>query len=964
MFPISRVLLAAVLLVQTKVLLARPSARRSTPTEPDPSFAVTVTLGNKQYVNKGLVAFGLIPSNFTESTGDTLGGFGSAIALKRDSFTKNADGTFKGTIVAQPDRGFNIDGTIDYQARQHQIDFVLSPYYGDENLSFEDALETLKLTYRNTLLYTERESRKTTGLDALAVRPAEPLSRLLAIENPPVPIAPSNGHLAVDAEGLVLNADGTFWVSDEYGPYIYLMSPEGQLIETVQPPKAILPLVNGKLNFTSETDPTTGRAGNQGFEGLTVDASGKTLYALLQSATIQDGGSDQSTSRFTRLLAYDIADALLVRPRLIGEWVVPLPVSKKDNTRAASEVHLVGDGIFLVLARDGDGHGGDDAKSSYKQADLIDIKNATDIHGTQFDDPAHPIAINGTLDGSITPATYLSFVNLIDDTQLARFGVHNGKPVDQTLIDAKWESLALAPCFDAEFPDDFFLFTAADNDFISTHGVSLGKPFNAGLDVDNQFMVFRASDARVWQVGPSHVDIYFQQPDERLDLPVPEVGEVSSTRIEDLYFHTTGGDIGSLANSTYHAVYHPLYEIEDFMQEMASAYPNLVELVNLGHSSEGREMLAMRISKDDSELRKSSRLSTVKKAGFVLTGAQHAREWIATSTALYLAHALVADAAEEFSLSTWLNYFVSSFSGDFYVIPVPNPDGYVYTWESDRLWYKNRQNIGAGEACVGIDMNRSELGQCTARPERHRLNGLVSQGYKWKAKSKLPSFSDGTGQPYEAAGADPCSPWYPGHRPFEAHEVNNIANFITTLPSLKAFVDLRSYGQMLSTPFSYSCKKVPKDAEDQLEAALGAANAIKQVHGTEFTTGSLCQQLYKASGNVVDYMYAKAGIKFAYSVHLRDTGTVSVSVRIHLSHVVSWLLTPHRDAQYGFLLPAQWIRPVGEETASMIRFLAGFITGKGRGKGRGKGGGKKGVYDDPCEGIPGTNLLIRSASIV
>ncbi|KAJ2988943.1 hypothetical protein NUW54_g8948 [Trametes sanguinea] len=290
---------------------------------------------------------------------------------------------------------------------------------------------------------------------------------------------------------LVLNADGSFWVSDEYGPYIYLMSPRGQLIETVQPPEAILPLVDGKLNFTSETDPTTGRAGNQGFEGLTVDASGRTLYALLQSATIQDGGSDKSTSRFTRLLAYDISDALLVRPKVIGEWVVPLPVSKKDNTRAASEVHLVSDGVFLVLARDGDGHGGDDAKSSYKQADLLDIRNATDIHGTKFDDPAHPIAVNGVLDQSITPGTYLSFVDFIDDTQLARFGVHNGKPVDQTLIDAKWESLALAPCLDPNFPDDFFLFTAADNDFISTQGVSLGKPFDAGLDVDNQFMVFR-----------------------------------------------------------------------------------------------------------------------------------------------------------------------------------------------------------------------------------------------------------------------------------------------------------------------------------------------------------------------------------------------------------------------------------------------------------------------------------------
>jgi len=34
-----------------------------------------------------------------------------------------------------------------------------------------------------------------------------------------------------------------------------------------------------------------------------------------------------------------------------------------------------------------------------------------------------------------------------------------GKPDDQTLIDSKWESLALAPVNDPAFPNDYFLFT-------------------------------------------------------------------------------------------------------------------------------------------------------------------------------------------------------------------------------------------------------------------------------------------------------------------------------------------------------------------------------------------------------------------------------------------------------------------------------------------------------------------------
>lgn len=184
--------------------------------------------GRVTYVIQGLVAFGLIPSNATDSVGDTIGGIGSAITLQRGSFSKKSGGTFTGTLVVQPDRGFNMyvqcdsvcvhlcaerhlyrDGTIDYQARQHFIDFTLTPYYGDSNLTFDTALETLQLTYRKTILYFERDDQKTTGLDSPQVRPREGLP-FLATSDPVMPIPSSTfNHLSIDAEGLALNADGT-----------------------------------------------------------------------------------------------------------------------------------------------------------------------------------------------------------------------------------------------------------------------------------------------------------------------------------------------------------------------------------------------------------------------------------------------------------------------------------------------------------------------------------------------------------------------------------------------------------------------------------------------------------------------------------------------------------------------------------------------------------------------------------
>ncbi|KAG5336907.1 hypothetical protein C0989_011574 [Termitomyces sp. Mn162] len=485
------ILKSALLFVLARSVQSSPLVRIESRKATDP---VKVTLNGNTYINKGLVGFGLIPSNFRDSEGDTLGGIGSGIDIKRGTWAQTAFGSYNGTFVVTPDRGYNVEGAIDYQSRQHEIDFVFSPYYGSSKLSFSDAQDTLVLTYRKTVLRYERNNVKTSGLDPTAVRAAQSGFPSDPTADPQMPIAStSEPRLTIDAEGLVADDDGSFWVSDEYGPYIYKFSADGQLLQTIQPPAAILPMdKNGNLEFTSEDDPKTGRGGNHGLEGLTIDRVNRILYAMLQAATIQDGGDERDTSRYTRLLAWNVSDSS-VRPPLIGEWVVPLPLSDKDNTQECSEIHFVKPGIFLALSRDGDGHGGDDNNTKYKQADLFSIVGATDIHGTKYDDPANPIAFDGDLKSGITPATYVSFVDFVEENGLERFGLHNDDPADETLIDAKWESLTLAPCFDSEYPDDFFLFTAADNDYLTKNGMSLGESYDADINVDNQFLVFRVT---------------------------------------------------------------------------------------------------------------------------------------------------------------------------------------------------------------------------------------------------------------------------------------------------------------------------------------------------------------------------------------------------------------------------------------------------------------------------------------
>lgn len=88
--------------------------------------------------------------------------------------------------------------------------------------------------------------------------------------NPNLPLSAADKHLSVDAEGLVILPGGFYLVSDEYGPYIHLIdSRSGAILYTIRPPDAVVPKnANGTDNFDAENNPASGRAPNQGLEGL------------------------------------------------------------------------------------------------------------------------------------------------------------------------------------------------------------------------------------------------------------------------------------------------------------------------------------------------------------------------------------------------------------------------------------------------------------------------------------------------------------------------------------------------------------------------------------------------------------------------------------------------------------------------------------------------------------------------
>lgn len=205
----------------------------------------------------------------------------------------------------------------------------------------------------------------------------------------------------------------------------------------------------------------------------------------MQSALIQDGGSKNKNRRYTRLVEYDISSST---PVYKAEYVVPLPLySDGSRVAAQSEIHYISDTQFMILARDSNaGHGQASSTSVYRHVDIFDISNATDVKSALYDATNGSIAsTTGVLKAGIAPAQYCSFLDFNVNSQLNRFGVHNGGAQDAGLLNEKWESLDLVPVNGNGGDGEFFLFSLSDNDFITQDGkwrqIVLIRPFICGI---------------------------------------------------------------------------------------------------------------------------------------------------------------------------------------------------------------------------------------------------------------------------------------------------------------------------------------------------------------------------------------------------------------------------------------------------------------------------------------------------
>lgn len=257
--------------------------------------------------------------------------------------------------------------------------------------------------------------------------------------------------LAFDPEGIVIHPlTGHLFVSDEYGPSLLEFTRSGHLVRRYRLPDNILPrnAATGAVNQASDDGNSAGKRTNRGFEGLAISPDGRTVYAMLQSAMLDEGGG---SGVFNRIVAFD--------------W--PLGTVKAQHAykmegssqgRGISALVAINHDEFLVLERNNRGLGVDaNTVSPNKKVFHINLAGATDVSRVDLDAAAAVFAPAAKM---AAPWLDLAAPATLADPSLAALG---------GVSPEKWEGLAIGP----KLKDGSYLVLAGtDNDYSVTQNAA------------------------------------------------------------------------------------------------------------------------------------------------------------------------------------------------------------------------------------------------------------------------------------------------------------------------------------------------------------------------------------------------------------------------------------------------------------------------------------------------------------
>ena len=252
--------------------------------------------------------------------------------------------------------------------------------------------------------------------------------------------------------------------------------------------------------------------------------------------------------------------------------------------------------------------------------------------------------------------------------------------------------------------------------------------------------------------------------------------------------------------------YRSYQESLDFLQEMQKRYPDLIEIIKIGTTYEGRDIVLAKISDDVS--------NADEKPALLYTGTIHAREWIGHELAL----AFIEYAAKNRTVDPLLEKALAE--STLYMVPCLNPDGYEYSRKHFSFWRKNRRKNHDGT--YGVDLNRN-----------------FSIGFK-----KISNTTSNV---------------YGGEEPFSEAETRAIKEFVDAHPNITIALDYHSQGNVFFPAHKFK-HEAEIDGTDMNVIAANMNDEIEKITGRRYGIHRGKPPAALISGSGREYYYSK-GIK-------------------------------------------------------------------------------------------------------
>jgi carboxypeptidase A len=287
------------------------------------------------------------------------------------------------------------------------------------------------------------------------------------------------------------------------------------------------------------------------------------------------------------------------------------------------------------------------------------------------------------------------------------------------------------------------------------------------------------------------------------------------------------------------SAYYTLDQMYDWMDSFASEHSKVASTFSIGKSYEGRDIKALKIS------------YKAGNPGIFVESNIHAREWVTSASSTWMINELIT------SPNAAIRDLAENI--DWYFVPVANPDGFVYTHTSNRMWRKTRKP--SSSLCNGADPNRNF-------------------GHLWM-----------TG----GASNQPCTDTYAGSKAFSEPETDALAKYYTTIAkNITAYIDFHSYSQLLMYPFGSTAGGRISNEQEHIDVGTQMAKKVSERYGTQYKFGNIVTTIYVASGGSIDWIKGVHDTPFVFVYEMRDTG------------------------RYGFILPAEQIVPNAQEVMDSL----------------------------------------------